>query len=323
VTAHSTEARQVGLIRLHNYKILRAKPYHQSSHFIADERTLIGKNRKRTLLHTHLCPCRSGWIMASCCLDKSDGKLRKRVKSLQPPSPVTNFAHPKCYLRSTHDCSEDISREHYISANILEQLGSSISVIGFPFLAPNETKSFAIDNLTSKILCRRHNEALSPLDQEAGIFFRELSLSLSDLEKAPSRTHNIHLASGSALELWMLKTACGMYFSRIAAKDNVRLAGTHTVDEAKITAAFFENKWDDRAGLYFNGHYGSAMTTMAGIVVRTLSEDIGSFQEYVLRCWASSLTCCSTQPAQTLDRGPALSGDQANSSLKKTSASTL
>jgi hypothetical protein len=214
--------------------------------------------------------------MASCCLDKSDGKLRKRVKSLQPPSPVTNFAHPKCYLRSTHDCSEDISREHYISANILEQLGSSISVIGFPFLAPNETNSFAIDNLTSKILCRRHNEALSPLDQEAEIFFRELSLSLSDLEKAPSRTHNIHLASGSALELWMLKTACGMYFSRIAAKDNVRLAGTHRVDEAKITAAFFENKWDDRAGLYFNGHYGSAMTTMAGIVVRTLSEDIGS-----------------------------------------------
>ncbi|WP_334387427.1 hypothetical protein [Bradyrhizobium sp. AZCC 2262] len=131
----------------------------------------------------------------------------------------------------------------------------------------------AIDNLASKILCKRHNEALSPLDAEAGSFFRSLTEALADLERSStSRKPNFHLASGTALEYWMLKVACGMYFS-IAAKDKVRLSETHTIDLIKIRRAFFEGIWDDRGGLYFKGHIGSAMTTAWSVVVSPLSDD--------------------------------------------------
>jgi len=156
---------------------------------------------------------------------------------------------------------------------VLAQLGSSITISGAPWLAPGQSMNLAIDNLTSKILCKRHNEALSPLDAEAGHFFRSLAKALADLERtSTSRKPNFHLASGTALELWMLKVACGVYFS-IAAKDNVRLAETHTIDLMKISRAFCEGIWDDRGGLYFKGPYGSAMTTAWSVVVSPLSDD--------------------------------------------------
>src|SRR6267154_1900841 len=101
--------------------------------------------KKITLLHTQLCPCQSGWMIASCRLDKSDGKLRKRVKSHLPSGPLTNFSLPGCYLRDTCNCSEDISREHYVSANVLAQLGSSITISGAPWLAPGQSMNLAID----------------------------------------------------------------------------------------------------------------------------------------------------------------------------------
>jgi hypothetical protein len=152
------------------------------------------------LHRNELCPCRSGWLIVSCCLDPSDGKLRKKVKSIKPPGPATNYAHPNCYLRTTSDCSEEISREHYVSANILEQLGSDegIEVFGLPWFNPGKGKRLSVDNLTSKILCKRHNENLSPLDHEAGIFFRELTAALSILDrKSSSKKSNFRLVSGA------------------------------------------------------------------------------------------------------------------------------
>lgn len=172
--------------------------------------------KNNQILHTDLCPCRSGWMVSSCCLDPVDRKLRKKIRPISPPSPATNFSQPRCYLNAMNDCSEDISREHYISANILEQLGSSISISGAAFLPSGKTLSLSIDNLTSNILCSRHNEALSPLDQEAGLFFSALLESLSDLEKKPTaQMRRLYLASGMALELWMLKVACGVYYSNV------------------------------------------------------------------------------------------------------------
>jgi hypothetical protein len=62
-----------------------------------------------------------------------------------------------------------------MSRAILEQFGGSvIVVIGMPWLPAGQALETSIPNLTAKILCRRHNEALSPLDAEAGHFFSAL-----------------------------------------------------------------------------------------------------------------------------------------------------
>jgi hypothetical protein len=101
-----------------------------------------------------------------------DGRFRKPHPSLRPPGKVTGYSHAGCYLRNTRDCSEQISREHYISRSVLTQLGEVLRISGAPWLDPDQTLDTTVENLTAKILCKRHNEALSPLDGEAGLFFR-------------------------------------------------------------------------------------------------------------------------------------------------------
>jgi hypothetical protein len=222
--------------------------------------------RKIKLSPAQLCPCRSGWVIASCCLDETDGRLRKSVPSLQPPGSVTNFSHLGCYLGITNNCSEDISREHYISETVLEQIAASenaVSISGLPFLAIGEEKALPIGSLVSKILCQRHNSALSPLDQEAGLFFKLLADAMMRVPRgiSSSRRPDLWLGSGTALELWMLKVACGLYFSRMGASEQDRICDTHSINMDKVVGAFFSGKWEQRAGLYFSGSTGTVITT--------------------------------------------------------------
>ena len=182
------------------------------------------------------------------------------MQSLRPPGPPTGYSHARCYLRDTFDCSERLSREHYVSEAVLVQLGKTLRVSGMPWQQPGETLDAGIGSLTARILCERHNHALSPLDAEAGLFFSVLSRALVDLaRKTLSRNPSFHLVSGDALELWMLKVACGLYYS-VGAKNGVRLSTTHTIDMMKVRRAFFEREWDARGGLYFSGATGSVMT---------------------------------------------------------------
>jgi hypothetical protein len=229
--------------------------------------------RKKIILRIDgSCPCGSGKTIQECHLD-TDGCLRKPRPSLHPPLPRTGLSHPGCYLRGTSDCSEQISREHYFSRSVLEQLGKTLRVAGMPWFRPGETLDISVASLTAKILCKRHNEALSPLDAEAGQFFSILRHALIDLQrKTLSRRPTFHLVGGEALELWMLKVACGLYFG-IGAKDGVKIAQTHSIDLNKVERALFENKWDARAGLYFQGATGSQINVADPVGMAPLTSD--------------------------------------------------
>ena len=199
------------------------------------------------------CPCGSGQKMIDCHLDPIDGQLRKKTPSLWPPGPITGHTHPSCYLSVTRDCSKQISREHYISRSVLDKLGKVLGVTGAHWQKEGQVLETSVGNLTAKILCKRHNEALSPLDSEGGIFFSALAEALKDIDrKTLSRKPIFHLANGEALELWMLKVACGHYFG-VASQDGVKLKQKYTIDLAKVEKAFFERRWGIRCGLYFRG----------------------------------------------------------------------
>jgi hypothetical protein len=229
--------------------------------------------KKITLRSDAPCPCGSGKTIAACHLDIIDGRLRKPLASLRPPGQPTGFSHPRCYLRDTCDCSKQYSREHYISKSVLKQLGAPLLLSGTPWLRPGETLEIAVGSLTAKILCKRHNEALAPLDSEAGLFFSILSEALIELNrKTLSRKPIFHLVSGDALELWMLKIACGLYFA-IGSKDGVKLADKYTIDLKKVRRAFFECEWEARAGLYFRGAIGSLITLAQNVAVSPLVMD--------------------------------------------------
>jgi hypothetical protein len=180
-------------------------------------------------------------------------ELRVRLPSLLPPPPITGYAHPRCYLRSTNDCSAKISGEHFISKNVLEAMQGEIEFGGLPWIESGTTVTYGLNSLVSNILCKRHNEALSPLDAEAGRIFRSLQdicLNLSPKAKSLSRKGKWFLVSGQALELWCLKTLFGVFHAKLASRQGERLIDTHTLDPAPFLAALESHSLPPPCGLY-------------------------------------------------------------------------
>jgi len=212
------------------------------------------------------CPCESGKLLCDCHMGP-DGRFWNPRPLLRAPGQPTGYAHPGCYLRGTNDCSHQISREHYVSKSVLKQLGDLLGVTGLPRQDTDAVLKTTARSLTAKILCQRHNSALSPLDTEAATFFHHLAESIDDLNrKTLSRRRRIHLVNGEALELWMLKLACGLYFS-VGSKGGKRIDKTHSIDLGKVGRALFEGKWDPCAGLYFQGVFGGKATDASYVAI--------------------------------------------------------
>ena len=180
------------------------------------------------------CPCGTGCLYAQCCLG-IDGRIYKLPSARCPPGPQTGFGHARCYMGWSQNCDQQISGEHFISAGVLAQLGGpKVKVNGVPWLATDETKILSINSLTGNILCKRHNESLSPLDAMAGKFFAALKLIHDDIfdKKTLSRRWKWFLFSGEEVELWLLKTAIGLFHSGNVAKDKTKLSDTQTINPA-------------------------------------------------------------------------------------------
>lgn len=79
----------------------------------------------------------------------------------------------KCYAHRLGNCSGGSSREHYISDGLLKSIGSTLEISGLSWLQ-GKTKKLPSSALTSKILCKHHNNMLAELDSEAIKFFNTL-----------------------------------------------------------------------------------------------------------------------------------------------------
>jgi hypothetical protein len=198
-----------------------------------------------------LCPCGSNKQYNSCCL--SPAGLLVSVPRLLPKEPVTGYAHPKCYLRPTHDCSTKISREHFISHTVLEAMGGEIEFGGLPWLPPETHLTIGPTSAISKVLCQRHNSTLSPLDAAAGRFFRALQNACRDINPIFGATDPLdvwHLVSGEAVELWCLKTLFGVFHAGLASSNGQRIRTTHHLDTDLFVNALAAKGLSYPAGLY-------------------------------------------------------------------------
>lgn len=158
------------------------------------------------------CPCGSGSRFASCCLGV-DGRPAMILGNLVPPAPVTGEAQSGCYMAATGDCGGGLSREHYISRGLID--GPELRVRGMPWQR-EEVAHYSPDNLVARILCRRHNSAMSPLDAHAIRFFSALEVGLSHAQRRSlSSKSRFFMTSGDGLELWAMKTLASLYASQI------------------------------------------------------------------------------------------------------------
>jgi hypothetical protein len=201
-----------------------------------------------TYCPTAPCPCNSGNPANACCL-RSPGVWQKLPAITLLPPPHTGLGNPNCYLQCFNDCSGDISKEHYVSDTVLAELEhlNTVKIAGLPWIPREQFKKVGKSGLSSKILCRRHNSSLSPLDAEAGRLVRTIGKFDSEFNTANPKPE-IAIFCGENIERWMLKTVCGMVAAKQVSQDGNPVASKilETWPELLVDTT----KWPPAWGLY-------------------------------------------------------------------------
>lgn len=114
-----------------------------------------------------------------------------------------------CWARNFSPCKGKISREHYLSRSIFEQDFVYVSGLNW---CKSEEKKVSLSNLTSKVLCEHHNNALSGIDQAGANAIRVFeSILPEDRRSVTTPPDNIEI-DGLNFERWLLKIALTLYF---------------------------------------------------------------------------------------------------------------
>ena len=133
---------------------------------------------------------------------------RPSPSNCKPPGPETGFALPGCYARRLNDCSTDISGEHLFSEvtlNLVAGQDGKVRRTGYPWQEQGELQLLTPSNCKANVLCKRHNNALSPIDAAIGRFLKAILNTPDFLQNQDLR---VLMLSGDDLERWILKTLC-------------------------------------------------------------------------------------------------------------------
>ena len=161
--------------------------------------------------NTDACLCGSGRLLRDCC-------LAMRCNTI-PAGPATGYARCLfCSLAVLVTVVKLSAASITFAQSVLSLFGGTgLTVSGLPWIPAGEQRRVSIESLTGKVLCTRHNQALSPLDTIAAGFFQFFTIQWS--------THNVevYLTRGYDLERWLLKMLCGLVMSGNATLDGQRL----------------------------------------------------------------------------------------------------
>ena len=154
------------------------------------------------------CACGSTRAANQCCLRA--GRWRPDPALISPRSPRTGKAVDGCYAAVLGDCDGKLSGEHYISAALLTVIGGDhVELTGARFFG-SRGKKLSVARATANILCTRHNNDLSDLDDTATRFFRALVEVDEDFELEVPGKPSFRVFPGEDIERWMLKLLCGL-----------------------------------------------------------------------------------------------------------------
>jgi hypothetical protein len=195
--------------------------------------------------------------------------------------PLTN---DRCYLSSHGDCSSKITREHFISRNILQRITTdklAIENAGHIFGGKNRVE-IGIDAFAAKVLCDAHNPALSPLDTAAGVAFSTIEAVTKDIARIADTTATIrsfHISSGMDIERWLIKVYCGL-----VAAEKIRGSSGKILQRSALPSYLFDallgiGSLPSPLGLYQHTFVGQKLR-LGGIEIGTIqltdgSDDVG------------------------------------------------
>jgi hypothetical protein len=144
-----------------------------------------------------------------------------------------------------------MSKEHYFSRGVLRALaaGSANNTVRARGLGHPEIDLPPDQVGQSKILCRRHNSALSAIDTTGGRVFASVS---EALKLIPS--YSCRMFVGIDVERWLLKVACG-----------ILAAGKRPVPDDWVRILFGRADLGPRRGLYMHVPVGKTVHENGGV----------------------------------------------------------
>lgn len=193
------------------------------------------------------CPCRSGKQYGQCCGVRG-GWPDLAIPPFLPKAKAAEAPHDECYMASFGGCGGTISREHYISESILEEIGD-LDMGGLPWVEEGKTLRLPASALAANVLCKDHNSAYATLDDLGLRNFRNLKRATEEIIKFSSKVSHT-LMSGSAMELWALKCLAGMYYGRVAAADRHRLRDVREMNIDLLREIMMTRRFPPDCGLY-------------------------------------------------------------------------
>jgi hypothetical protein len=135
---------------------------------------------------------------------------------------------------------------------------------GFRWLKGAE-RHLSPDALTARVLCKSHNERLSPLDE---VGFKVLAAMRACGLGEPGPSHLV--VNGHDLERWIVQRACAVLYSGNADWKGMKV-DLGSVAPREVRAALLDGEWPEGGGLYFapppdnGGLDGTGMAAIYGL----------------------------------------------------------
>ena len=231
------------------------------------------------------CPCGSGEKSFKCCW-RGDGRWEKTpVGAINLPlASVPPSENDRCYLSILGNCSSKITKEHFVSRNILERITADRLTFenAGHFFGGKERVEIGVNDFAAKVLCDIHNPALSILDTAAGIAFSAIEATAKDITSAadPSAAlKSFHLSSGIDIERWMVKVYCGLVAAGKIRSATGRVLPRSNIPSRLLDALLGINCLPSPLGLYYHTYVGQTRQ-LGGISFGTIkltngSDDVG------------------------------------------------
>jgi hypothetical protein len=176
-----------------------------------------------------------------------------------------------------------MTKEHFISRNILERV--TTGTLRFEnaghFFGGQQTVEIGIDSFSAKVLCDKHNPALSDLDTAAGAAFSTIeALGKDCVEFAtlePNRLSRFHICSGADVERWMIKVYCGLVAAGKIRALSGRIVERDTLQPDLLNALIGTDPLRTPLGLYMHTFVGQ-QRQLGGFSFSTIQLTDGSDQ---------------------------------------------
>lgn len=182
-----------------------------------------------------------------------------------------------CWASGLGGCSDEGSREHLVSKGLF--MNGEVMVQGFPW-CEDAPKKVGLSSVTAKILCRKHNNDLSPIDEAGAAAFDAIrqSTRLGNL-RSKVRTTYWHVRQfridGPGLERWFLKTLINIAFrSEYRIGEDSTTRGEPSI--RLVETAFSVRNFEGRAGIYQVAHVGEQIQSDDAFKFSPLIRDTGN-----------------------------------------------